>query len=512
MKKQVWFVLLTLATAAVTASSSFAALLNVNISYPRVNYISIAATAVSYNATNHQFLVSASPQTMLFTSSDGTYPVTGTRSLQIHILVDNTGALIGSMPGGNDFVLSGTVTQIVGNVTNTYSGVLLTGTVTQFGFQESGSTDQYEFRFAPTGGALASLICGGQIAVHVNSASSTFNDSFAVSFKGQANGILGGEDIIPPQIICPTDITVECQSFANGIPGAFVSFPTPAATDNCDTNPTVICTPPSGSFFALLPWGDQTTNYTVVCVAQDNAGNTNACTFNITVQDTLPPEFADPNNPLIQSDLDHPLWLTNDPGQCHATFTFTDPLATDNSYYTNFDTQVSAVDENGAVIQLTDLGNGMLQGQFPLTLTGSNVVTVTANDGHGNTAQHQVAIFVVDTEPPVINCPSDQFVECANGPVFFEEPTVGDNCPNVTLSCTPTNGSALGTRVAPHRLHRNRLQRQHEPMHVLCDRAGHHSARDFLPDQCHRGVRPVHRPRQHRHCHGHGRLRLPAQQ
>ncbi len=446
MKKQLRFIFLSLVTAVVTASSSFAALLNVNIAYPRVTFNNFSLTGLSYNASSHLFSVSASLQVMTFSSSGGSVPVTGTSSIKILALVDNTGALIGSGgPGNNDLVLSGTVTNIVGNVTNTYSGVLLTGIVTQFGFQAAqgpSGQSQFELRFVPTGGALSSLInCG--VAVHINSSLTTFNGSFAVSFKGQAQGACGVEDTTPPQITCPPDITVECQAFASGIPGAFVSFPTPVVTDPCDAYPTVTCTPPSGSFFPLLPWGVQTTNYTVVCVAADGAGNTNICTFVITVEDTLPPEFADTNNPLINSDLNQPLWLTNDPGQCHATFMFATPLATDNSYFTIFDTTVSAIDENGATIPLTDLGNGLLQGQFPLTLTGSNVVTVTANDGHGNTAQHQTAIFVADTQPPGINCPGDQTVECTNGPVFFEEPVVFDNCPNVTLVCVPPSGSLL---------------------------------------------------------------------
>jgi len=443
MKMQRWFVRLALVLSVVMVSASFAALLNLNIGYPRIVSISVSANAVSYNATNQWFTVGASPQTITFSSSQGPQAVSGIRSLQISALVDNTGTLIGSATGSNDLVLSGTVNQAVDGVTNTYSGVLLTGAVTQFG-SLGGGTSQFEFRFTPTGGKLLSLICGGQIAVHVNSVNSTFSNSFAASFQGPVNSTLGPEDIVPPQITCPTNITVECQAFANGLPGAYVTFPMPVATDPCDTNPTIICTPPAGSFFALLPLGVQATNYTVFCLAQDQAGNTNACTFTITVEDTLPPEFANSNNPIIISSLNNPIVLTNDPGECYATFTFPWPLATDIAYATNFPTMVSAIDENGAVIPLTDLGNGLLQGQFPVTLTGTNIITVTANDGRGNTTQHQTAIQVLDLQPPVINCPPDQLVECTNGPVFFETPLPSDNCPNVTVVCTPPSGSLLG--------------------------------------------------------------------
>ena len=125
------------------------------------------------------------------------------------------------MPGGtNDLVISGTVNHVVGGVTNTYSGVLVTGTVTQFGFLQSATStnqSQFEFRFAPTGGALVGLICS-DMAIHINSAGSTFTNSFAVNFQGQADGITGAENIIPPQITCPTNITEEAPGLCLGCP------------------------------------------------------------------------------------------------------------------------------------------------------------------------------------------------------------------------------------------------------------------------------------------------------
>src|SRR5206468_800795 len=48
------------------------------------------------------------------------------------------------------------------------------------------------------------------------------------------------------------------------------------------TNLSINCSPPSGSFFQLG------TN-SVTCVATDASGNTNACTFTITVDDPITP-------------------------------------------------------------------------------------------------------------------------------------------------------------------------------------------------------------------------------
>ncbi len=146
----------------------------------------------------------------------------------------------------------------------------------------------------------------------------------------------------------------------------------------------------------------------MTCVATDASGNTNVCSFNITVQDTMPPQFADTNNPVLQCGAGGPIILTNDPGECYATFAFPIPTATDCCGGTDT-VNVSAVDENGATITLNNLGNGMLQGQFPVDTAGTNLITVTADDGRGNQSQCQTPVLVLDTEPPTLFC-SDQTV------------------------------------------------------------------------------------------------------
>lgn len=407
MKTWMRFAIVVAANVAV-AASSFATLLGVNPSFPRVAYLSASTFAVTYTASNQLFTLTAPPTTVTFSGAESPRAVTGTRNLQIQILVDNTGALVGSAPGdgGNDLVLSGTVTRVVGGVTNTYTGMLLTGTVTAFGFLDGGSVDTYDLRFNPTSGALAGFFCG-DISVQITSGASTFNNDFTVSFNGQAKGTVGSEDTTPPTIVCPSDITAQCH-YTNGLAGAYVSYPTPVVTDNCDPNPEVVCTPPSGSFFALPPPPANSTNYVVTCVATDASGNTNVCSFNITIQDTMPPEFADTNNPVVQCGVGGPIILTNDPGECYATFTFPIPTATDCCGGTDT-VSVSAIDENGATIILTNLGNGMLQGEFPVDVTGTNLITVIADDGRGNSAQCQTPVLVLDTEPPTLFC-SDQTV------------------------------------------------------------------------------------------------------
>jgi hypothetical protein len=81
-------------------------------------------------------------------------------------------------------------------------------------------------------------------------------------------------DIVPPSLTCPANAFVVEDPPGSG--SAAFAFPSPVATDNCDPNPVVVCLPPSG---AALPVGDTT----VVCVATDASGNTNACSFQVRV-------------------------------------------------------------------------------------------------------------------------------------------------------------------------------------------------------------------------------------
>jgi peptidoglycan hydrolase-like protein with peptidoglycan-binding domain len=84
-------------------------------------------------------------------------------------------------------------------------------------------------------------------------------------------------DTISPTLTLPSNITLEATSPS----GAVVTF-IATATDTSPTNPTVTCTPSSGSIFYL---GTTTVN----CSAMDTALNTANGSFIVTVQDTTPP-------------------------------------------------------------------------------------------------------------------------------------------------------------------------------------------------------------------------------
>jgi hypothetical protein len=186
----------------------------------------------------------------------------------------------------------------------------------------------------------------------------------------------------------------------------------------------------------------------VTCTALDPSGNTNSCAFFVTIEDILPPDFN--SNPVIDACDVLPITLTTDPGICSATFTFEKPTAMDSCCTSPVPVSVSAIDEGGFIIQLTEFTSNSLvyvTGQFPQSCLGSNVITSTANDGRGNSAQQQCAVLVFDNEPPSITCSNNQIAACTNGPVFYEEPVASDNCTNLTVTCTPPNGSLLAVGI-----------------------------------------------------------------
>jgi hypothetical protein len=87
-------------------------------------------------------------------------------------------------------------------------------------------------------------------------------------------------DTTPPTMTCPTNIVVDVD------PGQYTKSNVAwvvAATDNCAVT-NLVSEPPSGSTF---PWGLTT----VKCTATDASGNTNSCTFTVTVNGPPPPLY-----------------------------------------------------------------------------------------------------------------------------------------------------------------------------------------------------------------------------
>jgi len=209
-------------------------------------------------------------------------------------------------------------------------------------------------------------------------------------------------DIEDPIITCPANIT---QDSDPGVCEALVTF-TPTATDNC-TVASIVSVPASGSVF---PVGITT----VTVTATDTAGNTDVCTFDVTIEDNEAPVVSCPG--AITQD--------SDPGVCEAVVSFT-PTADDNCGIAS----VVSVPASGSV--------------FPV---GTTTVTVTATDTAGNTDVCTFDVTIEDNEAPVVSCPGaitqDSDPGVCEAIVTFTS-TADDNCGVASVVSVPASGSVF---------------------------------------------------------------------
>ena len=146
------------------------------ISFATTNTAALSYLAGSFSGTTR--LTGSNPPS-------GVVVPPGTITFSIH--VDNLGHLTGS-PTSTDL-----------KVTDT-TGTLLIGRIEDFGFQfDSSSTAEFDFRFQPTGGSLASSFAGKDIGVAftIDSTPSNLTLGFSTAFQGNFKGSLGGIASLP---------------------------------------------------------------------------------------------------------------------------------------------------------------------------------------------------------------------------------------------------------------------------------------------------------------------------
>jgi hypothetical protein len=84
-----------------------------------------------------------------------------------------------------------------------------------------------------------------------------------------------GNDVVPPVIVCPANITVQSTNGTNAV----ATWTAPTATDHCPGTVTVTASATSGQTFAVGATG-------ITYTARDVAQNTAVCAFTVTVQST----------------------------------------------------------------------------------------------------------------------------------------------------------------------------------------------------------------------------------
>jgi hypothetical protein len=223
----------------------------------------------------------------------------------------------------------------------------------------------------------------------VDNSANVAQATFKVTITGGASA---------PVITVPDDILAEASSPA----GAVVSF-VATATDSA----TIICTPPSGSTFAV--------GLTVVTCSATSAGGSSADSFNVTVVDTLPPILTLPASVNASA---------TGPGGGPVTFT------------------TSASDlVDGTVAATCDHSSG---DTFPI---GTTTVDCNAIDAHFNFAFGSFVVTVSsDTTPPVLTLPgtiTKEATSAAGATVSYVASAFDAVDGPVPVSCDHASGSTF---------------------------------------------------------------------
>lgn len=214
-------------------------------------------------------------------------------------------------------------------------------------------------------------------------------------------------DTTPPSITCPANQTLVANASCQATLLNYTALA--SATDNCSDPADIVITqvPVAGTVI--------TDTTQVMLIAADEAGNKDTCSITVNFVDNTNPVITCPANVSVGNDL----------GECTAVVAL-----------------VATATDNCGVLSITD--NGPAGDEFPLGLT---TVTFTATDINGHIATCQTTVTVSDTEDPSINCPANisrgTDAGVCTAVVTWTAPVASDNCPNVTVTCTPASGATF---------------------------------------------------------------------
>jgi hypothetical protein len=203
-----------------------------------------------------------------------------------------------------------------------------------------------------------------------------------------------------------------------------VTYPTPKVNDNCTPNATVA--PVSGGTGVVQGSPNSSATFDkginiVIWSATDAVGNTQTCSFRVTISDLQAPTLTCIPDISVNTAIN----------TCSAVVPYTLPTFTDNCPL--FSSQS---------VRVSGLSSGST------FAVGTNNVGYRATDAAGNTKQCTLRIIVTDNQPPSIICPAPIVVTGSGMPctkvVFYASPTASDNCAG-TLTAFLFNGFSSGS-------------------------------------------------------------------
>lgn len=244
------------------------------------------------------------------------------------------------------------------------------------------------------------------ITINDGACTSTFNGSF-----------LG--DIVDPVITnCPSNQNLDITSGCDVALPDYTSLIT--VSDDCTPSSAIQITqnPTPGTIVS-----GHGTIQTVTLSADDGNGNSSTCSFDVTLSDVTDPTIVtcpnDQNLAIISNcEVAIPDYTSS--------FSATDNCTLSGSIL------VTQLPSPGTLLS----GAGTVQN-----------VTITADDGNGNTSDCNFEITIVDNENPTITCPSD--ISQCNPLVTWTDPVGIDNCAGVSTVQTAgdPSGSLFSTGI-----------------------------------------------------------------
>jgi hypothetical protein len=431
-------------------------------------------------------------------SGDGVYQASTSPQFTLNVNKANVNVSVNASPSSPTFGQSVTLTANIGFPPNTATP---TGTVQFF---DNGSNIGAPVGVTANSNATFStstLFVGSNTISARYSGDGNFNTRSCLD-TGNCTTVTVVDRTAPTLTVAPALVTKKATSAS----GANVDFSFALhASDDATPNPTVTCTPASGSTFAI-----GTTP--VSCTARDQAGNTSqpasltvevddvplvtvpanitaeatssagaAVSFSVSATDyrgdTLTPQCfivlsIDPQNgptlgAAVSSGSTFPIGSTN--VGCLATV---GPQTNGNIFSITVNDSTGptltlptspiaapATSASGAVVTFTATASDLVDGSEAVTCVpasgstfaiGSTTVNCSATDAHNNTTHGSFTVTVSDTTPPVVTVPADKTAEAASpgGAVVTFTASATDAVDGPTaVSCSPVSGSTfpLGT-------------------------------------------------------------------
>jgi hypothetical protein len=238
----------------------------------------------------------------------------------------------------------------------------------------------------------------------IGTTSVTCNATDAAGNTGTASFNITVQDTTPPTVTVPSNMVLQ----ATGPAGAVATFVS-SASDIVDGALTPVCTPDSGSTF---PIGITA----VTCSVTDAHGNLGTATFNVTIQDTIPPALTLPADMTLEA---------TGPSGAAATFSATAVDIVDGSV------PVTCTPASGSTFAI-----------------GSTTVNCSATDSGANTSSGTFTVTVKDTTSPIIAPHANiVFISSDMGDTFkvvFDYPATSDIVDgNGVASCSAVSGQSF---------------------------------------------------------------------